>query len=113
MCFDYGVKPIKYLDVYPKLPVDAPIGHPHILDLDSLDEELNKVHSLSIADAVVTILFKAMPCPFTTFLDLNKLSVFPLHPSLADRFQPKFLHQKRRAHGNSKMIRTATHSNGN
>lgn len=72
MASDDEVKPLKYLDVYPKLPIDAPIGYPHILDLDSVDDYYCDRQVLSIADAVVTILFKFSPGTLTAFLDLDR-----------------------------------------
>ena len=69
---DYEVMPIKYLDCYPNLPVDAPVGHPHIIDTDSIDHEFARSQNMTIADAVVTILFKYMPGALTAFLDLER-----------------------------------------
>lgn len=67
-----GAKPLKYLDVYPKLPVDAPIGYPHIIDLKSLDHDYYDAQNISIADAVATILFNFTPGTLTAFLDLDR-----------------------------------------
>lgn len=63
---------IKYLGVYLELPVDAPIGCPHIIDVDSMDHDSYGVQNMTIADAVVTILYKYMPCALTAFLDLDR-----------------------------------------
>lgn len=70
--FDYEAKPVKYLGVYPKLPIDAPIGYPHIIDLECLDHDYSDLQKLSIADLVVTVLFKYMPGALTAFLDLDR-----------------------------------------
>ena len=67
-----GVKPVKYLDGYPKLPVDAPIGYPHIIDIECLDEDFYASQPITIADLVVTVLFKFMPGALTAFLDLHR-----------------------------------------
>ena len=72
MASDYEVESVKYLDCYPKLPIDAPIGCPHIIDLDSMNPDSFGVQDMSIADVVVTILFKFTPCALTAFLDLNR-----------------------------------------
>ena len=69
---DDEVKPIKYLDVYSKLPIDAPVGHPHIIDPKSLSEDDCYYKDATMADAVVTILFKVLPEALTAFLDLNR-----------------------------------------
>ncbi len=66
------IDPIKYLGDYPELPIDAPIGYPHILDLASMDEEFHAMQDISIADVVVTVLFKVMPAALTSFLDLDR-----------------------------------------
>ena len=63
---------IKYLGVYPELPIDAPIGCPHIIDMDSMDDDFYDLQDMSIADAVATILYKFMPCALTAFLDLDR-----------------------------------------
>lgn len=72
MASDDKVKPLKYLDVYPKLPIDAPIGYPHIIDLDSLDHDHYYGQELSIVDAVATRLFRFSPGILTAFLDLDR-----------------------------------------
>ena len=72
MTFDDDVMPLKYLDVYPKLPIDAPLGYPHIIDLDSLDWYYCDRQMLSISDAVVTILFQFSPGTLTALLDLDR-----------------------------------------
>ena len=68
----YEVKSIRYLGDCPKLPADAPIGYPHIIDLDSLDHDGYEGQGISIADAVVTILFKFLPGALAAFLDLDR-----------------------------------------
>lgn len=65
---------LKYLGDYPKLPIDAPVGHPHLVDPASVDEEYPQ-QSLTVADLVVTILFKFMPEALTAFLDLERPKV--------------------------------------
>lgn len=72
MEYDDGMKPVKNLDSYPKLPVDAPIGYPHIIDLECLEDDFYASQPTSDADLVVTILFKFMPGALTAFLDLNR-----------------------------------------
>ena len=69
---DYGAEPVRYLDVYPKLPTNTPIGHPHIIDLECLDHDLPGTQSITIADLVVTVLFKFTPGTLTSFLDLER-----------------------------------------
>ena len=61
-----------YLDVYPELPIDTPIGCPHIIDVDSMDHDFYDHQNMTIADAVVTILYKFMPSALTAFLDLDR-----------------------------------------
>ncbi len=102
MKFDCEVKPVKYLDGYPKLPVDAPVGYPHIIGIECLDEDFYASQPIGIADLVVTVLFKFMPGALTAFLDLNRPK-FPLHPSRRPD-SPGFLHQERRSHGIGEMI---------
>ncbi|KAL9074961.1 MAG: hypothetical protein Q9161_001891 [Pseudevernia consocians] len=69
---DDEVMPVKYLDGYPKLPIDAPFGCPHIIDLDCLDHDFYDSQPISIADLVVTILFKVMPQALTAFLNMHR-----------------------------------------
>ena len=69
---DDGVKPVKYLNDYSKLPIDAPVGYPHIIDLDCLDHDFHDSQDITIPDLVVTILFKFMPGALTAFLDLTR-----------------------------------------
>lgn len=71
---DHKIKTIEYLDVYPELPIIAPIGYPHIIDLNSLDHAYYDGQKLGIADAVATILFKFMPGALSAFLDLDRPS---------------------------------------
>ncbi|CAD6580863.1 MAG: hypothetical protein ASARMPRED_000348 [Alectoria sarmentosa] len=65
---------LTYLGDYADLPIDAPVGHPHLVDPDSVDEEFTQ-EDLTVADLVVTILFKFMPEALTAFLDLNRPKV--------------------------------------
>ncbi len=65
---------LKYLDDYPKLPADAPLGCPHIVDLSSLDEDWPQAE-MSIPDLVVTVLFKYRPAALDAFLDLKRKDV--------------------------------------
>ena len=77
-------KPIKYINSYPILPADAPFGHPHIIDLERLDVVFY-VYPISIADLVVTILFKLKPEALTAFLDLNRPRFHYIQLGPADR----------------------------
>lgn len=70
-----------YLGVYPELPVDAPIGCPHLIDVDSLDHKPHGLQNLRIADAVVTILYKVTPGALTAFLDLDRPYFHYIHAS--------------------------------
>ena len=63
---------IKYLGDYPKLPMDAPNGYPHILDIEFVDQEIYWMQNISIADVFVTVLFKFLPAALTVFLDLDR-----------------------------------------
>lgn len=72
MEFDYEVKPVKYLGGYSELPIDAPIGYPHVVDLDCLDHDFYYSQPISIADLVVTILFKFTPNALTAFLNMDR-----------------------------------------
>ena len=65
---------LTYLGDYAQLPVDAPVGHPHLVDPASVDEEFLP-EDLTIADLVVTILFKFQPEALTAFLDLDRPKV--------------------------------------
>lgn len=65
---------LTYLSDYPKLPIDAPVGHPHLVDPGSVSEEFPQAE-LTIADLVVTVLFKYMPEALTAFLDLDRPEV--------------------------------------
>lgn len=66
------MKPVRYLGDYAKLSIDAPIGYPHIIDLDCLDHEFFDQQNFTIADLVVTTLFKFMPGALSAFLDLDR-----------------------------------------
>lgn len=74
MNFNYEVKPVIYLDHFPKLPIDAPIGYPYI-DLGYLDQDFHNEQTIGIADLVVTVLFKFMQRAMTAFLDLDRPNV--------------------------------------
>lgn len=65
---------LTYLGDYARLPINAPVGHPHLVDPDSVEEEY-PTEDLTIADLVVTILFKFMPEALNAFLDLNRPKV--------------------------------------
>ena len=65
---------VVYLDSFPQLPANAPLGHPHILDLNSLSEDFPQEEA-TIPDIVVTILFKYKPEALKAFLDLNRAHV--------------------------------------
>ena len=69
---DNGAEPVRYLDVYPKLPINTPVGHPHIIDLECLDHDFYNFQPITIADLVVTVLFKFTPGTLTAFLDLER-----------------------------------------
>ena len=62
---------VKYLNVYPELPIDAPIGCPHIVENEFRDHSCPDYQEMSIADAVVTILYRFMPGALTAFLNLD------------------------------------------
>ena len=58
-----------FLDRHPKLPANAPDGHPRILDMNCLTDELLR-QFIDIPDLVVTILFEWKPEALGAFLDL-------------------------------------------
>ena len=62
---------VKYLNVYPELRIDAPIGCPHIVEDNFRDHSCPDYQEMSIADAVVTILYRFMPGALTAFLNLD------------------------------------------
>ena len=86
---------LKYLTDYAKLPSDAPVGHPHLVDPKSVPKEYPQ-DELTIADLVVTILFKFMPEALIAFLDLDRPQG-PLHSRRHQRQPLGFLHQERPA----------------
>lgn len=65
---------LTYLGDYAQLPIDAPVGHPHRVDPDSIKEDFTN-EDLTTADLVFTILFKFMPEALTAFLDLDRPNV--------------------------------------
>ena len=71
-------KPIEYIDSYRDLPANVPFGHPHIIDLERLDRVFDD-YPISIADLVVTILFKFKPGALRTFLDLKRPRFHYIH----------------------------------
>lgn len=74
---------IKYLHDYPKLPANAPLGCPHIVDFSSIDVECPQ-DELSIPDLVATVLFKYRPAALDAFLDLKRKKVHVVrHNSLS------------------------------
>lgn len=62
---------VTYLTAYAGMPIDTPVGHPHIVDPESVDAEFLP-KDLTVADVVVTTLFKFQPQALTTFLDLDR-----------------------------------------
>lgn len=65
---------VGYTNEFPALKTDAPIGHPHIVDLntipdDMLEDERN-VLKLRFADGIATLLFKVNPVALTAFLNM-------------------------------------------
>ena len=75
---------IEYINSYPNLPANAPFGHPHIIDSERLDVVLY-VYLISIADLVVTILFKLKPGALTAFLDLKRPNFHYIQAGSGDR----------------------------
>ena len=63
-----------YLSDYPELPTDAPIGHPHIVNLSALQDDV-PTDDITIADVVASVLFKYRPSALTAFLDLDRSHV--------------------------------------
>lgn len=59
--------PLKYLNVYHKLPASAPTGHPHILS-KGFDEDTDQTN-LRAADGVATFLYYWSPAILAEFLD--------------------------------------------
>ncbi len=83
---DEGDPKLIYLDDYPSLPADAPLGCPHIVDLSSLSEDFPQ-EEMSIPDLVVTVLFKYKPVTLRAFLDLERPEVhFVNHPPYPSTF---------------------------
>lgn len=68
---DYTNHKLIYLDDCPKLPVGAPVGHPHLIDPRCVSEDFPQ-EDITVADIVVTILFKYRPEALHAFLDLSR-----------------------------------------
>ena len=64
---------IKYRTDYPRLPPNAPRDHPHIVDINSIDDQTPQ-RGLGFADVVVTVLYMYDPRVLNDFLDFNKHS---------------------------------------
>ena len=63
---------IKYLTACPDLSKDAPVGHPHLVDVSTVDMDFPRPEpGLGIADMVVTVLFNHSPETLQRFLDLS------------------------------------------
>lgn len=65
---------LTYLPDCADLPIDAPIGHPHLVDPESVSDRFVP-QDLTVADVVVTTLFKYQPEALTAFLDLDRPKV--------------------------------------
>lgn len=65
------MKELKYLNIVSLLPAEAPLGHPHLLDLDSIDTEEFQP-DLRIADMVVTVCYNHKPSTLDHFLDHSR-----------------------------------------
>ncbi|KAL8830674.1 MAG: hypothetical protein Q9191_001299 [Dirinaria sp. TL-2023a] len=73
-----------YCSDFPELPADAPVGHPHILDLKCL-LALRGQKGPTIPDLVVTVLFKYKPEALKAFLDLGRSEVHFLRRNPPER----------------------------
>ena len=63
---------IQYLSSCPQLPATAPFGHPHLVDVDSVDMDFPLPQpGLGVADFVVTVLFNHKSETLQRFLDLS------------------------------------------
>ena len=67
-----------YRDDCAALPVDAPIGHPHLIDLRCLTRYEDPPRDITIADLIVTVL-SWRPAALRGFLNLKRRRVVYLH----------------------------------
>lgn len=72
---------IEYLSTCSQLPADAPVGHPHLIDIESVDADYPSYPQpgLCIADMVVTILYNYNPETLERFLDMSHDFKFHIH----------------------------------
>ncbi|KAI9729178.1 MAG: hypothetical protein M1834_007085 [Cirrosporium novae-zelandiae] len=64
---------LKYLDTCKELPVDAPVGHPHLIDCTHFNERVQRAN-LRLADAVATVLYNWRPEALCMFFDFTQPS---------------------------------------
>lgn len=60
-----------HLHIHIDLPADAPDGHPHIINIESFNEEFPP-EDLKAVDAIASVLYKWNPKALSDLLDLNK-----------------------------------------
>lgn len=66
---DYPHLPaLEYLDHFPALSADRPVGYPHLINMEKYKEEIQR-QDLRVADAVVTVLYNWEPEALSAFLD--------------------------------------------
>jgi len=64
------MSPLRFLDVYSRLPSTAPVGFPHIIDQASFNEDTDQ-GSLRAADGIATTLYHWKPEALDAFLDMS------------------------------------------
>jgi hypothetical protein len=67
---------LKYLDVDPTLPPTAPIGCPHLVDLDGHAADDCEYSNLRMADAVASVLYKYDKQALYAFMDQPNYNYF-------------------------------------
>ena len=70
-----GERDLEYLPDYQDLPICRPVGFPHIVKLESVDEFASPI-KLRLPDGVVTVLFHYDPQFLARSLDLSQHKVF-------------------------------------
>ena len=69
---DDGYGPLRYLAVHDDLPIDRPIGYPHVIGNKVIYEDSEEIDNLRAADGAVTLLYRYDPQALDAFLDLSK-----------------------------------------
>ena len=69
---------VKYIATCAQLPADAPVGSPHIIDLEGIDYDAVE-SKLRIPDLVATVCLNNSPKTLKRFMDFSRIFKYHYH----------------------------------